>query len=91
MTLPPWVIQDVPKRSNCSQEGNTGRQCGRMLTVSYGTAMSAAEQSLPAMRRMKSNDRCQYRNGHGNTSLWTLSQAYRDQKDSMQFAWWSIA
>jgi len=22
MTLPLWVIQDVPKRSNCSQEGN---------------------------------------------------------------------
>ena len=40
-----------------------------MLTVSYGTAMSAAEQSLPAMRRMESYDRCQYRSGHGNTSL----------------------
>jgi len=87
MTLPPWVIQDVPKRSNYSQEGTTGRQRGRMLTVSYGIAMSAAEQSLPAMRRMESYDCCQYRNGHGNTSLWTLSRAYHDRKDSMQFAW----
>jgi len=52
--------------------------------------MSAAEQSLPAKRRMESYDRCQYWNGHGNTSLWTLSRAYCDQKDSMQFAWWSI-
>jgi len=26
MTLLLWVIQDVPKRSNCSQEGTTGRQ-----------------------------------------------------------------
>jgi len=47
--------------------------------------------SLPTMHGMESYDRCRYRNGHGNTSLWTLLQAYRDQKDSMQFAWWSIA
>jgi len=53
--------------------------------------MSAAERSLPAMRRRESYDGCQYRNGHGNTSLWTLLRAYRDRKDSMQFAWWSIA
>ena len=62
-----------------------------MSIVLYVTAMSATKRSLPAIRRMESYDRCQYWNGHGNTSLWTLSQAYRDQKDSMQFAWWSIA
>jgi len=72
MTLLPWVIQDVPKRWNCSQEGTTGHQSGRMSIVSYGTAMSAAKRSLHAMRRMESYDHCRYRKGHGNTSLWTL-------------------
>ena len=91
MTLLLWVIQDMPKRWNCAQEGTTGGQSVRMSIVLYGTPISAAERSLHAIRRMESCDRCRYQKVHGNTSLWTLLQAYSDQKDSMPFAWWLIA